>query len=604
MRRYPIRLRLFLTYLFAILVPLGAVVLFLSLVFPRLYTDEVARRLHAEARLAGPVISEPLRRGAPPQELEALARRVAAEGGLRVTVVDRSGRVLVESDPDAALPGNPGSLPEFQAALRTGEGQAMRRDRTTGADTLYVARLLPEENAILRLATPLRLLDTARRTVHVVLLVSALAAPVLALALATMLGRFLTVPLAILQRRVQQLAQGDLEARVRPEGSLETRQLGVAFNRMAARMQEQIGREAEDRSRYETILAQMADGIVVTDPSGYVQMFNPAAGRLLEVSPVAALGRTLLEGTLHGGLWEVLERSLRERSAETREIRLRGARGRVLRVHAAPILGEAERLAGGVLVLQDLTETRRLEEMRRDFVANVSHELKSPVAAMRALAETLVLRGQDRPELAQEYAARISEEAERMTHLLADLLDLAAIESGRREWRREPLAVAPLLQGAAERFQQPAAAKGVALEWSAGPELSAWSDAAAVEQALANLVDNAVKYSPAGAAVTLSAARSAADSPRSTGAITVSRETPPWIVITVADTGPGIPPEALPRVFERFYRIDRGRARDQGGTGLGLAIARHLVEAQGGRIWVESAPGGGSRFSFTLPAQV
>src|SRR5207248_148601 len=200
--------------------------------------------------------------------------------------------------------------------------------------------------------------------------------------------------------------------------------------------------------------------------------------------------RSLLEGTLHSRLWELLERSLRDGAAETAEIRFPGAAGRILRVHAAPILGEGERLAGGVLVLQDLTEARRLEEMRRQFVANVSHELKSPVAGLRA-----------------------------------------------------------------------------------------WADAGAVEQTLANLVDNAIRYSPPGARVALDAAARGEE-----------------ILFTVTDTGPGIPPEALPRVFERFYRVDSGRARADGGTGLGLAIARHLVEAQGGRIWLENPPGGGSRF--------
>jgi two-component system phosphate regulon sensor histidine kinase PhoR len=578
------RLQLFLTHLFAILASLGGLAFFLALNLPARYTGEVARHLRAETTLLRPLLEERWRAG-PPADLEPLVRQLGADSGVRITVIDRSGGVLADTELDPGLLENHASRPEFQQAVATGRGQAVRYSRTLGIDMLYAAEPLAGGQAVLRLAAPLRQLEAVRRAIRTLLLVSVLAAGGLALGIATLLVRRLAAPLAALQDRVDRLAQGDLGARVRPEGSAELQRVGTAFNSMAGRLEELLRREAEDRSRYETILLRMADGIVVTDLSGRVQMFNPSAGRLLDASPAEVIGRTLLEGTLHSGLWELLERSLRGGTAETGEIRFPGTAGRILRVHAAPIVGEGERLAGGVLVLQDLTEARRLEEMRRQFVANVSHELKSPVAAMRALAETLVLRGQDRPELARDYAERLAAEAERMSRLLADLLDLTAIESGRREWRRGEVPVAPLVGGILERFREPAGARQTELVENASPELRAWADPGAVEQTLANLVDNAIRYSPPGARVSVAASARGEE-----------------LLFTVTDTGPGIPPEALPRVFERFFRVDSGRARSDGGTGLGLAIAKHLVESQGGRIWVESPSGGGSRFSFTIPA--
>lgn len=577
------RLQLFVTHLFAILAPLAALGIFLALYLPARYTDQVGRQLRAEARLARPFVEEQLRAGVTPADLELRIRALATETHLRFTVIDRTGRVLAESDRDPALLENHAARPEFRAALRGGEGEAVRRSATLGIDMLYVALLMPPQQVVLRLATPLRELEMVKETIRRTLAAAVLLAGLMALALAAGLGRLLTNPLHNLQERVDQLAAGDLGVRVQPEGSAETRRLGQAFNTMAKRLQGMVRREAEDRSRYETILTQMADGIVITDPEGQVEMFNRAAGRLLNVAPQRTIGRSLLEGTGHAGLWQLLERSLGQRTAETEEIRLEED-GAVLRVHAAPVLGVGGWLAGGVLVLQDLTEARRLEEMRRDFVANVSHELKSPVAAVRALAETLVLRGHNRPELAADYAARINHEAERMSLLIADLLDLAAIEAGRRVWKPERAAAAALLQDVEARFEEPAAERGTRLEGDCPPELAVWADVGAVEQTLANLVDNAIRYSPAGARVSMTAAAHDGE-----------------IVFTVADTGPGIPRDALPRVFERFYRIDRGRSRREGGTGLGLAIARHLVESQGGRIWVDSGPGG-SRFSFTIPA--
>lgn len=579
------RLQLFVTHLFAILVPLAGLAVFLSVTLPARYVDEVLRDLRAELRLMQPPVERQLRAGGSPAVMEGLARQLAETAHLRITLIDRGGRVLAESERDPTQLENHASRPEFQQALESGEGTSMRHSKTLGIDMLYAAIPVSGGQAVLRVAAPLRQVDAVRGTIRRLLLFSVLGAALLALALATFLARRLTLPLTSLQRRVERIAGGEMSARARLEGSAETRRLGSAINAMAARLHDLIRRETEDRSRYQTILAQMADGIVITDPEGRIELFNPAASRLLEVSPETVQGRNLLEATLHPGLAELLDGSLEQGRPATREIRLTAGAGCVLRVHAAPVLGERGRLAGGVLVLQDLTEARRLEEMRRDFVANVSHELKTPVTAVRALAETLVLRGQDRPQLARDFAGRIAAEAERMSRLLADLLDLAAIEAGRRPWRPEWLDLEHLLRAAAARFQDAATARGIHLVVAAAPDLLAWGDAGGVEQVVGNLIDNAIKYCPRGTRVTLSSAPASGE-----------------VLLTVADTGPGISPEAVRRIFERFYRADAGRGRGEGGTGLGLAIARHLVESQGGRIWAESAPGAGSRFSFTLPA--
>ena len=330
-----------------------------------------------------------------------------------------------------------------------------------------------------------------------------------------------------------------------------------------------------------TVLSNMAEAVVSVDTAGRIVVLNPALASLLSLDAAAAQGKPFLEVLRQTALSSLLEAAMREGRQQSGEVRLFTPQERIFEAHAAPMRHEGA-AAGALAVLHDVTRLRRLEQTRRDFVANVSHEFRTPLASIRGFAETLKDGVQDR-EQSRDFAETIESEAMRMERLVDDLLELSAIESGARKpclERLDPLACA---REAAEALAPLAARHRVTITVAAGEPAWAKGDAAQLRQVLVNLLSNAVKFNKEGGSVHVEAA--AAD-----GRVRVS----------VADTGLGIPREDLPRIFERFYRVDKARSRELGGTGLGLAIVKHIVEAHEGAVSVESDEGKGSVFRFTL----
>ena len=338
------------------------------------------------------------------------------------------------------------------------------------------------------------------------------------------------------------------------------------------------------RAELETVLAQMADGLIVLDERLIIKQVNPAAMSLLWDGQEEPVGRTLLEALPSYPLDAMLRPVLAgDQPAGAVEFRSPDEASRPLRALAARLTSDAT--AGVCLLIQDLTEVRRVDDMRRDFVANVSHEVKTPVASISALSETLLLRGRDRPELVPELSERIVSECARLGALVDDLLSLSELELGRRETHVEDIPAAEILRALDQGFRSRAETGGQEFRVRQAAPLRVRADRSFLSQALGNLMDNALKYTPVG------------------GVITVSVEPRDGRVdFIIADSGPGIPPEAITRVFERFYRVDQARSRELGGTGLGLSIVKHLVESMGGAVRVESEPGEGSRFILSLPA--
>jgi two-component system, OmpR family, phosphate regulon sensor histidine kinase PhoR len=346
-----------------------------------------------------------------------------------------------------------------------------------------------------------------------------------------------------------------------------------------------VGELSRDKAQLAAVLDQMAEAVVAVDEAGAVLVVNPALSRLLAVDAATARGRLYVETLRHNGIARLLGDVLRDGRPAALEIRIFAPEELVFDAHAAPLLREG-RVGGALLVLHDITRLRRLEQMRRDFVANVSHELRTPLASIRGFAETLSEGAVDDKENRLDFLKTIQEHAGRLTKLVDDLLDLSAIESGHRAPRLSSVDLAAALAESARAFAPLAAERGVKLETASAdglPRVSADPDQ--LRQILANLLDNALKYTEPGGLVELSSER--------------------WkggARVTVRDTGVGIPEADLPRVFERFYRVDKARAREAGGTGLGLSIVKHLVEAHGGEVSVESRQPGGACFRFTLPA--
>jgi len=554
--------------------------------------DDLSRGLEIQARLAAlRAASEtggfPLKAGAS----QAEARALAAACGCRATLIATDGRLAGDSElDDAALARaeNHATRPEVAAAFSGAQTVAERHSVTVGRDMLYAAAAITREDRLLgaaRLSVPLTAVEAQVGRVRALVLWTTLIALFAALLASAALARGVARPVAEMAGAARRLAAGDYETRVRNLGGDELGVLGQTLNDLARRVQETVGELSRDKAQLTAVLDQMAEAVVAVDAAGHVLVVNPALSRLLGVDAASARGRRYVETLRHNGIAQLLAAVLREGKPAAQEIRLFSPEELVFDAHAAPLTRDG-RPAGALLVLHDITRLRRLEQMRRDFVANVSHELRTPLASIRGFAETLSAGAVDDKEHRLDFLKTIEEHAGRLTKLVDDLLDLSAIESGHRAPRLAPTDLGEALAAAARAFAPVAEERGVRIETppaDALPRVSADPDQ--LRQILANLLDNAIKYTETGGGVELSAER--------------------WksgVRVTVRDTGVGIPEADLPRVFERFYRVDKARAREAGGTGLGLSIVKHLVEAHGGEVSVESRQPGGTSFRFTLRA--
>ncbi len=393
-----------------------------------------------------------------------------------------------------------------------------------------------------------------------------------------------------LKRRVRQLRQFSLrmaeqDFRPLPQGAHggEMAGLAQALNEVAAQYDRTIRLLTEERERSATILRSMVEGVAVIEPKQKIAFCNDAFCQALGLKGLPCAGRLLVEVTRQSGLLDLVQQALDSRQTVSGEIEMGAASPRVFATTAAPLTGAN---TGVVLVLHDITELRKLERMRRDFVANVSHEFKTPLTAIQGFAETLLGGALDDARNSRHFLEIIRDHAVRLSRVTNDLLKLSSIEAGKLELQRQPIAVPELVQACLETDRKKAEQHQLALaaECSEGLPLLQ-GDAARLREALLNLLDNAIQYTPPGGKITVRASTSNGQ-----------------VIIAVSDTGIGIPKMEQQRIFERFYRVDDARSREVGGTGLGLSITRHLVEAHGGRIEVDSEVGRGSTFSLFLPA--
>lgn len=420
-----------------------------------------------------------------------------------------------------------------------------------------------------------------------VALISGLFSGLLSLLLSEELAR----PIRRLTQVVERMAAGELDARMLPTTRDEVGQLTLAFNHMAEELQERIADQSKQRSRLESVLANMMDGVLIINHQGEVRLINRAAAHLLETTSAQALNRAFAQVAREHHLIDLWQRCQKEQEPLDETIVMQ-AGSRLVRIMAAPIRPVSSQ--GYLVVLQDLTELRRLETVRRDFVSNLSHELRTPLASLQALTDTLRDGALDDPPAAQRFLNRMDGEIDALTQMVEELLELSRIESGRTPFHFRAASVAQVVGEPVERLRPQAQRSEVALSWEIPPDLPLiLADVERLGRVVTNLVHNAIKFTPAGGQVHVSAQLI---SSQAEGA-----ESDRWVQVQVLDSGPGIPKHEQVRIFERFYKVDRARA--SGGTGLGLAIAKHIVQAHQGRIWVESQPGAGSRFLFTLPTE-
>jgi two-component system, OmpR family, phosphate regulon sensor histidine kinase PhoR len=543
-------------------------------------TSDTREHLQDEARIASLMATKEIRdlRQDAPLLTASLARATRA----RVTVIGPDGVVAADSEvAPAELPKleNHGGRPEVRQALQQGIGSSIRYSATLHLDMLYVAS--PFSGGTIRLALPLSELEQAKQRLQRSL-AAALAVGILAsLLLSYILSNVNSRRLRGLASAATRIGRGEFGARVPVTTSDELGELGQVVNEMTGRIEEQLERISSEKKRLDAILKGMGEGVMVTDPGGVVTLVNPAFCAMFGAG-TEVQGRQLLEISRHPDLYEGCREVLAERSERHQEITLPG--GRASLVHWVPLL-EGDDLRGAVAVFHDISELKKVERIRRDFIANVSHELRTPVTVIKGYAETLLCS-----PVAEEKGRRerflgiIHNHAERLSDLVRDLLALSELESGEVTMQPRKVQLEGAVKHALLLLEQRAEEKGVALHSGSLGAFSVIADPGRLEQVLINLLDNGIKYSGEGGEVTVEADAEGA-----------------MVRVLVRDSGIGIPEKDLPRVFERFYRVDEARSRDRGGTGLGLSIVKHIVQGHGGSVSVESTPGVGSVFSFTMP---
>ncbi|MGB9431200.1 MAG: ATP-binding protein [Candidatus Acidiferrum sp.] len=581
--------KLALTFLALLLSVLLAVDFLAERALRNSYENDGYQQLKALARLMS-LHALPLTSATPqtPEEIAALNTWVAANAssGVRVSVISADGRVLSDSQSETATMETHAERPEVLAALKLGEGRATRQSVSVGTQLLYYAvrEDLPGGTpVILRLALPMAGFGEQLWNFRRKLWLWSLLIYLFAGAIAMLMSRGYTDRIERLREFSGRVAEGDFRP-LPSDGSGDSLEaLRISLNQTASRLDRTIRTLTEERNLSAAILGSMVEGVAVVNAGERLAFANPGFASILglDVPPVA--GSSLLEVVRQTELIGAVRRVLAGEPRVESEIVTGTLRQHYFAATVASV--RAGETSGAVIVLHDITDLRKLERIRRDFVANVSHEFRTPLTAIQGFAETLIGGAIDDPQNRGRFLAIILEHSRRLARLTEDLLRLSQMDAEQLELEIRAVSVAQLIESCYETAQRRAADKGLTLSLNVPsqlPDVSA--DNRRLQEVLQNLLDNAIQYTLPGGKIVLSAETRGDE-----------------VIFTVADTGIGIPQADQPRIFERFYRVDVARSREAGGTGLGLSISKHLVEAHGGRIWVESEVGVGSKFHFAVP---
>lgn len=569
--------RLAWTYALVVIVVIAILGQFLSSTARDFYISGLETDLEHESYLISEIMTRELADGN--ADLDSLAKTLGDQIDARITFVAPDGTVLGDSNANPDDMENHRTRPEIAAALEGEVGVGLRRSDTLGTEHLYLATRDLGDGNVIRVAVPTTTIDAAVAPIEAGVRIGALVIAVIVAVVGVAVAQRIAEPLDRLRQQANAVASGQFEVRVEPAATYELGEVGRAFNLMTQQVRSALTEAEEARVRLESTLANLTDGVVVTDSRGYVVQMNAAAKRMLGVD-MPYEGLPFVQISRDHELAQLLNSALARNSIESATIEY-GRTRRMLEATAQRMISPREQLA--IVVVRDVTELRKLEGVRREFVANVSHELRTPLASIRALVETLETGAIEEPAIAADFLQRIVHEVDRLANLVDELLDLARLESGRVALRLEALRPDDVLTVALERLRPQVVRAGLTLTSDIPDDLPLMAaDRARIEQVMLNLVHNAIKFTPSAGRITVSARADQAS-----------------VVVTVADTGVGIAEAEMSRLFERFYKADR--ARSSNGTGLGLAIAKHIVQVHGGAIWVESKPGEGARFSFSVP---
>jgi two-component system phosphate regulon sensor histidine kinase PhoR len=521
--------------------------------------------------------------------VDAACKLAGKAADTRFTVIAADGTVLGDSHETPRHMENHAGRPEVAAAFSTGAGQAARFSRTLQRQTLYAAvpaRGGPPAPAVIRAGIPTARIERQLASVRRELLVVGFALAVLALVVTLVISRQFSRRVEELKQGAARFAAGELGHRLPVPETRELAELAESLNRMAAELESRMLMVTSQRNQLEAVLSSMQEGVIAVSREERILSMNPAAARWLEIDAARTTGKSVPEAVRHRAAQKFIARSLESLVPLEEDVTVYHGGERVLNIKSAPLCAVGPEPIGVLIVFTDVTPLRRLENMRRDFVANVSHEIRTPLTAIRGFVETLQQGGVEEPAEAARFLGIIAKHVNRLSTIIEDLLMLSRIENESEggALKRESARLQEILQNAVQICRPKADEKRIAIELAVEEGLAAMLDPLLLEQAVVNLLDNAIKYSEPERSVSITAR-------------TQGRE----IQIEVEDHGIGIEKKHLPRIFERFYRVDPARSRVLGGTGLGLAIVKHIAQAHGGRVTVESALGEGSRFTIHLP---
>jgi len=553
------------------------------------YLDQKAAELEVGARFCQTRMGELIQRNEL-SGIEGIGRDLSESLGMRVTAILPSGQVVAESSEDPELMENHLHRPEIQQALAGQIGRSIRFSDTLREERMYVAIPVEREGAVAGVIRTSFAIHSLGETLHAVywrIALGGLAATVLVAAASLAVAKRIAGPLEAIRAGAERFARGLLRHRLPVSGAEEVRMLAQSMNHMAEQLDQRIQTIISQENERQAVLSSMEEGVLAVDQKGTVLNLNDTCGVLLGVDPTKVQGRLVHEVIRKSNLLEFVERTLASPTPVEEDFELRGQENRWLHAHGTVLHDAQKRNMGALIVLHDVTRLRHLENVRRDFVANVSHELRTPITSIKGFVETLLHENLEDKDNSLRFLRIVLKQVNRLDEIIQDLLMLSRVERGTEEQtiELEIESLGGVLRSAAEMCEKRAGAKQITIRVECPEELTARINAPLLEQAVVNLVDNAIKYSEAGAAVRVAGSQQAEG-----------------VAIRVEDEGCGIEAKHLPRLFERFYRVDRARSRELGGTGLGLAIVKHIVAAHKGAVRVESTIGRGSTFTILLPA--
>ncbi len=588
MRRKRLLWKLYPAYLMIILLSIVIVTTYVSMAMKNFYlrttADDLVVRAHLIEREVAAIFDKKSRKS-----LDELCKTLGRAASTRITLILPSGEVVGDSDEDPQVMENHAGRPEFKEALSGQIGVSTRYSETLQKEMMYVAIPVEKEGniaGVVRVAIPVTAIDASLTAIYRKIALFGVFMIILAAAISLYIARRISHPIEEIKSGAQRFAGGDLAHRLFIPDSVELQDLADALNKMAQQLGAKIRMITEQRNELETILSAMREGVIAIDSEEQILTVNKAAGSLLGIDTTTARGHTIQEIIRNADALRFITGVLTGKGDNAAEIVLLGPNNKFLQISGTLLRDSEGKKIGALTVLNDITRLRQLENIRREFVANVSHELKTPITSIKGFVETLQEGAIDDKEDARKFLEIIFKQADLLHALVDDLLSLSKLEqeAERGEMQLTKENVRRIIEASMAAYKTKARERHIEMALQCGDEVEVKANPRLLEQAVGNLLDNAIKYSEPGDTVKIEVAKNESE-----------------VTIKIIDHGCGIAREHFPRLFERFYRVDKGRSRELGGTGLGLAIVKHITQAHGGRVTVESILGKGSTFTIHLP---